>query len=168
MFVPRSEGKFTQYWDLQCYLHPSVHDNSMTVRISLVGEASRKKEEKSRDRDSSVSTASDKNKDIIDRPVSLKDTVVTFDCVEGVKGTAIKIAFENASDNICGVKVVPPQPPFYIKHHHFNIGKRRFLKYPIEFKPDRVGTYEGIIVFKTDLGYSLSVQLHGNCKPESS
>ncbi|XP_061162551.1 centrosomal protein of 192 kDa-like [Saccostrea echinata] len=164
-FMPRSKGTFTQHWDVQ-----SAKDKP--VRLQLTGESianddvpgsqlsSYREDATERFQETGHKTHR-KSKD--DRPVILKNEELRFlPCSVGQSQVA-KLQIANNSSSPQPIEVIPPQPPFYVKHMRFEVKSKKYLMLPVEFRPSEPNNYEGLIVLKTGMGYSLSGKLLGQC-----
>ncbi|XP_046585004.1 LOW QUALITY PROTEIN: centrosomal protein of 192 kDa-like [Haliotis rubra] len=172
VFFPQSSGTFTQYWDVKCKIKSSVAASSLTFKVHLTGEGVEVDKDVRPEKPTSTarhSSASDKGKrssrDSVkrnsDRPIQLIQSVVHAEC-DAEQRVTVKVQFQNTSEKAHQIEVIPSQPPFYVKHKTFTIGARKMLKYPVEFKPTLRGSFDGVLVFRIDLGYSVSAQLKGH------
>ncbi|XP_062605186.1 centrosomal protein of 192 kDa-like, partial [Saccostrea cucullata] len=164
-FMPRSKGTFTQHWDVQ-----SAKDKP--VRLQLTGESianddvpgsqlSSYREDMTERFQETGHKTHKKIKD--DRPVILKNEELGFlPCLVGQSQVA-KLQIANNSTSPQPIEVIPPQPPFYVKHMRFEVKSKKYLMLPVEFRPSEPNNYEGLIVLKTGMGYSLSGKLLGQC-----
>nr|XP_022340197.1 uncharacterized protein LOC111134927 isoform X2 [Crassostrea virginica] len=164
-FMPRSKGTFTQHWDVQ-------GTKDKPVRLQLAGESI------SND-DLVGSQLSSYREDITDhvqetghktlkktkeeRPVILRNEEMRFlPCSVG-QSQMVKLQIANNCQSPQPIEVIPPQPPFYVKHMRFEVKAKKYLMLPVEFRPSEQNNYEGLIVLKTGMGYSLSAKLYGQC-----
>ncbi|XP_071092273.1 centrosomal protein of 192 kDa-like [Haliotis cracherodii] len=172
VFFPQSSGTFTQYWDVKCKIKSSVAASSLTFKVHLTGEGVEVDKDVRPEKQTNaarLSGASDKGKRSSresakrssDRPIQLIQSVVHAEC-DAEQRITVKVQFQNTSEKAHQIEVIPSQPPFFVKHKTFTIGARKMLKYPVEFKPTQRGSFDGLLVFRIDLGYSVSAQLKGH------
>ncbi|XP_056016469.1 centrosomal protein of 192 kDa-like isoform X4 [Ostrea edulis] len=164
-FMPRSKGTFTQHWDVQ-------GTKDRPVRLQLTGESvstddlpgsqpSTYREDTTESFQESAHKTHKKSKE--DRLVILKNKDLRFlPCSVGQSQIA-KLQIANNCSSPQPIEVIPPQPPFYVKHMRFEVKSKKYLMLPVEFRPSEPSNYEGLIVLKTGMGYTLSGKLHGFC-----
>ncbi|XP_033755501.1 uncharacterized protein LOC117338316 isoform X2 [Pecten maximus] len=99
------------------------------------------------------------------KPVVLKDrsSDIHFPSC-GAKATVVcKVHLKNESKTIHSVEIKQPSLPFKISHTNISIRPRSYLRLPVEFSPQNTGHYTESLVFKVDVGYSLTIRLEGHC-----
>ncbi|XP_041375276.1 centrosomal protein of 192 kDa-like isoform X2 [Gigantopelta aegis] len=173
-FRPQSKGLYTQYWDIVCKVKSATGKTSATTRVHLVGEAQTGDEQQTpQPRGVMVEIPVSENKTkaasesrVLEkksaRSVYLMSSSLTFP--PSVVGMSVSRKVQIGNDVLeqQEVKVVPPRPPFYIKHTTFSINSNKFMKYPVEFRGKEKGVYHCTMVFQTRMG-DLHLELNGEC-----
>ncbi|KAJ8300921.1 hypothetical protein KUTeg_022440 [Tegillarca granosa] len=145
-FMPRSVGKFSQHWEIGIQM---MKDEIPASLLHL--------------NDVKDSVPEKKNLQVV-----LADNKIDFPDCEVGQTQICKVRLKNESSAPHTVEVIKPRSPFHIRHIKFEIKPRRYLHFPVHFKPETVGSYEGIVVFRVDVGYHLSLKLEGECKAKTT
>lgn len=157
-------GVFSQYWEIETR---SGTVDSYNCKLVLNGSSSVLNKSP---RKQSIY----KNKENQDPQTStIKKTIhITSEClhlvypdVQPLKTQELSIKIENPLDRDCRLTVLPLVEPFYCKHLSLKVKSKHYVKVPIEFKPDRVGTYDDKVVIKAEsIDCTMSCRLHAVCK----
>ncbi|KAL4232237.1 hypothetical protein ACF0H5_009811 [Mactra antiquata] len=163
-FMPRTPGTYMQYWDLKKLDYEKSENNSSQdyIRLHLTGECLENLEERRArpaltEMDNLLPSLSNKG------TVRLAQDVVKFPKIAPNQEVTTKVELRNSDWADAQVKLYEPSPPFFVKHTKFTIEKKKYVRFPIQFKPSRAGKYSEILHFEGQKGEKFSLKINGEC-----
>ncbi|XP_023931341.1 centrosomal protein of 192 kDa isoform X1 [Lingula anatina] len=179
-FSPREAGQYSQHWEVHTKPHSSLSTAAglQSLRVQMFGEGTPA---------SSAGSEEKENRPLVnnsDKPISmrtvedstlpcppeeavatltLKSDHLTFPATTAGSCAIQKARVKNGTTSNHTVEVIPPQPPFHVKHHNLKAKSRHYISLPVEFRPTSPGSYKSLVVLRVDTGHSLSLQVYGEC-----
>ncbi|KAM6148391.1 centrosomal protein of 192 kDa [Erethizon dorsatum] len=178
-FLPRDRGDYAQFWDVECHPVKEPHLKH-TLRFQLSGQSVRARDEPKvahacTDSLVKVDATATPRRRTTSEPSALppgpcdesqhgvyapKDTY-TFPPTRVGESRALKVSLRNNSFVTHSLKFLPPRQPFYIKHSRYSLRARHYIHIPVHFRPAAAGSFQALLVIRTDEGWSTAVRLSG-------
>ncbi|XP_064006338.1 centrosomal protein of 192 kDa isoform X2 [Pogoniulus pusillus] len=179
IFLPRDEGDYLQFWDLEC--HPVEKSSCRdTIRFLFTGTGSEKEIETSTGRASasaltkselpvaaerklcSEARRKEPGQSEIIRGVYAPENVYTFPPTRVGESCTLKVNLRNNSFTTHQLKFIHPREPFYIKHSKYSLRSHHYINVPVQFKPKEEGEFTGLLIVLSTKCGSLSIRLYGS------
>ncbi|KAG7259870.1 hypothetical protein CRUP_025068, partial [Coryphaenoides rupestris] len=77
----------------------------------------------------------------------------------------LKVNIRNNSSDVHELSFVHPRTPFHIKHSTYSLRSQHYLKLPVHFKPNTVGSHAGLLLVQSETSGGLVIQLTGEGLP---
>ncbi|CAG2246842.1 CEP192 [Mytilus edulis] len=143
-FMPRSKGTFSQFWEVQ--------SRGSTSNSSIEEEKKPKEQDARKRNEASLFTLENEEETQKFSPCDIGHVQM------------LKVQLKNRSSAPQTVEVITPQLPFVVKHSSFTLKPKSFIRFPIEFRPSQHGGFDGLVIFKANIGSTVSCKVHGICK----
>lgn len=179
-FLPRDRGDYAQFWDLECHTLSEPQQKSKIrfqlcgtgVKCGMVegpqeGDCSLVKTDasvKSRRR-ADASAGKSSQEEVMRRGVYAAQDVYTFPATRVGESSSLKVNIRNNSAETHELKFVNPREPFHIKHSKYSLRSQHYLKLPVQFRPDSVGSHGGSLLIQSETSGSLVIQLSAEATP---
>ncbi|XP_041963410.1 centrosomal protein of 192 kDa isoform X1 [Alosa sapidissima] len=176
-FLPRDEGDYAQFWDLEC--HPVGEQKQKSrLRFQLCGTGVKSRASTGlNEGDPSVAQLETSTKPKM-RPDSKAKTeseeapkrggvyapqdIYTFPVTRLGLAHTLKVNFRNNSFDTHELTFCSPRAPFHIKHSKYSLRSQHYINLPVQFKPTSEGSHVGFLVVQVGTsGAKLSIQLVG-------
>lgn len=178
-FLPRDQGDYAQFWDVECHPVKEPHLKH-TLRFQLSGQSIRagaKPEAAHACTDGLVkvdTTTAPRRRatsepsaflpgppDESQRGVYAPKDAYTFLPTRVGESRVLKVSVRNNSFITHSLKFLPPREPFYVRHSRYSLRARHYIHIPVHFRPVAVGSFQALLLIQTDEGRSTAVQLSG-------
>ncbi|XP_013368299.1 PREDICTED: centrosomal protein of 192 kDa isoform X3 [Chinchilla lanigera] len=178
-FLPRDQGDYAQFWDIECHPVKEPHLKH-TLRFQLSGQSFRERDEPKAahagtDSLVKVDTTAIARRRTTSEPSALllgppdesrrgvyapKDAY-TFPPTQVGASRVLKVSVRNNSFVTHSLKFLPPREPFHIRHSRYSLRARHYIHIPVHFRPTTTGSFQALLVIQTDEGRSTAVRLSG-------
>ncbi|KAM6217479.1 centrosomal protein of 192 kDa [Rhynchocyon petersi] len=149
-FLPRNQGSYAQFWDVEC--HPVKDPHVMRTLLQFSGQGSIlifKPIFQSR------------QIDLTHHGVYAPEDAYVFLPTKVGDSRTLKVNLRNNSFITHLLKFLSPREPFYIRHSKYSLRAQHYINMPVQFRPQLVGTFEALLVIQSDEGKSIAIQLIG-------
>ncbi|XP_062395641.1 centrosomal protein of 192 kDa isoform X2 [Sardina pilchardus] len=180
-FLPRDEGDYAQFWDLEC--HPVGEQKQKSrLRFQLCGTGVKSRastglnegdpslaqpETSTKPRMRPDSKAKTESEEAPKRGgVYAPQDIYTFPVTRLGLAHTLKVNFRNNSFDTYELTFISPRAPFHIKHSKYSLRSQHYINLPVQFKPTSEGSHVGFLVVQVGTsGAKLSIQLVGEAIP---
>ncbi|XP_056332070.1 centrosomal protein of 192 kDa [Danio aesculapii] len=179
-FLPRDQGDYAQFWDLEC--HPAAKpQHKSRVRFQLCGTGISTKQGSSvkqnclpvekedrvkiRKRLESAGTKTESATEMQKKGLYAPQSLYTFPATRVNATSVLKVNFRNNSPSTHELKFISPKEPFYIKHSNYSLRSQHYINLPVQFVPDAVGQFSGMLHVQTDTDAKFAIELSGEALP---
>ena len=174
-FCPRDPGVYSQFWEIKSETQAASLQAQHTSKLELVAEAPANTDQQRVSADNAITTKSHVKPRVCvssshqptKEALSLTPAngCLEFPVTAPHKRVVEKFQLKNCTDQEQHIIIHEHAllPPFHNRHSTVSLRPRHYVRVPIEFRPEKVGKYEGTIIIESDQGCLRHLHLVATC-----